>query len=33
MKRIAFDWGGGSMKDLLKKVVLSAPFRYRHGQP
>ena len=33
VKRIAFEWGGGSMKDLLKKIVLSAPFRSRHGEP
>jgi hypothetical protein len=32
IKKIAYDWGGGGMKDLLKKVVLSQPFRYRHGE-
>jgi hypothetical protein len=32
IKKIAYDWGGGSMKDLLKKVVLSQPFRNRHGE-
>ncbi|HVR63387.1 MAG TPA: DUF1592 domain-containing protein [Polyangia bacterium] len=32
VNRIAFDWGGGSMKDLLKRVVLSQPFRNRHGE-
>jgi hypothetical protein len=33
IKSIGFAWGGGSMKDLLKKVVLSSPFRFRHGEP
>jgi hypothetical protein len=26
-------WAGGSMKDLLKLVVLNPTFRFRHGEP
>lgn len=32
VQRIAWEWSGASMKDLLKRVVLSQPFRNRHGE-
>ncbi len=31
LQQISESWNGGSVKDLLKLVVLNQTFRFRHG--